>query len=182
MTNYLCQTFGECYTHWLESDCTLLSTNFLANQGLAKNNMACNIGVTTTGPFYLLRLDNREGPMSWKIIILWWTTGDGLWAEKYIEAECQDSKKPPSCTLFLAQIQIQNQKHFIFLSQHYPSLYTWLTSLSINLFSQLHPHYYCASRITIQWLPKLPQCLHVLQRFKNCTSISWLFIKIIFVS
>ena len=61
------------------NECTPLSTNFPARQGVAKNNMACNIGETAAGPFLFIEagkqgeahelknyimVDNRGWPMS----------------------------------------------------------------------------------------------------------------------
>ena len=58
-------------------------------------------------------------------------------------------QKSLSCTSFSALTQIWNGKHFTLKSWHYPSLYTWLTSFSINLFGWLCSNYYCAFWITI---------------------------------
>ena len=72
----LCSRF-QAYLALSSTVFTPLSTNFPAKQGVAKNNMACNIGETAAGPFLFIEagkqgeahelknyimVDNRGGP------------------------------------------------------------------------------------------------------------------------
>ena len=93
------------------------------NQRLAKNNMACNIGVTAASHFSFIEaanqgrandsenyivLDSKGWPMIWKIYWSWEAgggpllnilfsckAGGGPWSEKYIEAEKQEDFTVP---------------------------------------------------------------------------------------
>ena len=96
-------------------------------------------------------------PVNHNDIIIWRPScghpGDMFWVIVLLKIPlplfdiCQDPKITK--LYFVLCSRLRNWRHFIFISWHYSSLYTWPTSLSINLFSWLCPYYYCASQITI---------------------------------